>query len=67
MCGCGRLGGTSVWGRSELMVLGVRRPDGTVVFPPHSEHQLAADERVLVMGRLADLGAALGDDVLASD
>ncbi len=61
------LGGTPVWGRPDLMVLGVRRPDGTLLFPPRSEHALAAGERVLVMGRLADLGAALGADVLAPE
>jgi hypothetical protein len=37
------------------------------LFPPRSEHVLAEGERVLVMGRLADLGAALGADVLAPE
>ena len=58
------LGETPVWGRPELMVLGVRRGDGTMLFPPTRNHRLASGERVLVMGRLADLGAALGADVL---
>jgi len=44
------------------MVPGARRSGGTVVYTLRSEHRLAADDRVLVLSRLADLGAALGDD-----
>jgi voltage-gated potassium channel len=57
------LGDTPVWGKADLLVLGVRRIDGHLVFPPRPEIVLGPEDRVLVMGRPASLTAVLGIDV----
>ncbi len=37
--------------RSDLVVLAVKRSDGTLVFPPDPKHVLGAGDRIVVVGR----------------
>lgn len=38
-------------GRSDLVVLAVKRGDGTLQFPPEPSHRLEAGDRIVVVGR----------------
>jgi voltage-gated potassium channel len=49
---------TPVWGQAELMVVAVRTAAGSVQFPPQPDYRLAADDRVVVMGRVESLAQA---------
>lgn len=49
------LGETPFWGQQEFMVLAIRMLDGTLRFPPRSDHRLQPGEHLIVMGKSSDL------------
>ena len=54
-----RLGETSIWGQAELMVVAVRSKVDGLQFPPRADHLLAAEDRVVVMGRIDSIAQAI--------
>ena len=46
-----KLSQSPLWGRQDVLVLSVRRLDGTLVFPPKGDLVLEPTDRAVVMGR----------------
>lgn len=54
-----RLSQSPLWGKSDVLVLAIKTHEGTVVFPPHADHVLHAEDRIVVMGSPTNLARIL--------